>query len=179
MRWIDAIADVGIVESASSPVEVTGVAYDSRYVRRGDVFVAMRGEATDGNRYIEVAIAQGAVAVITDSREAYESLRREHASMGAAMVAHGRRALAEVSAAVMGHPEWRLALSAVTGTNGKTTTAFLLEAMLRSVQRTCVLIGTIETHVGDEVRVSPHTTPESRDVLEIFADGIRQVRRKQ
>ena len=63
---------------------------------------------------------------------------------------------------MMGHPERRLALSAVTGTNGKTTTAFLLEAMLRSVGRRCVLIGTIETHVGDEVRVSPHTTPEAR-----------------
>jgi UDP-N-acetylmuramoyl-L-alanyl-D-glutamate--2,6-diaminopimelate ligase len=61
----------------------------------------------------------------------------------------------------------------VTGTNGKTTTAFLLEQMLRSVGRKCVLLGTIETHVGDEVRESPHTTPESRDVLEIFADGVK------
>jgi len=60
----------------------------------------------------------------------------------------------------------------VTGTNGKTTTAFLLEAMLRSVERTCVLIGTIETHVGDEVRVSSHTTPEASDTLRVFADGV-------
>ena len=61
----------------------------------------------------------------------------------------------------------------MTGTNGKTTTAFLLEAMLRSVGRTCVLIGTIETHVGDEVRVSPHTTPEASDTLRVFADGVK------
>ena len=67
-------------------------------------------------------------------------------------VEHGRRALAELSAAVLGHPERKLAVSAVTGTNGKTTTAYLLEQMLRSVGRKCVLIGTIETHVGDEVR---------------------------
>ena len=85
------------------------------------------------------------------------SIRR----LGAALVEHGRRALAEVAAAVFGHPEQKLALSAVTGTNGKTTTAFLLEQMLRSVGRKCVLIGTIETHVGDEVRASPHTTPEA------------------
>jgi len=166
------VADVGVVESANAPAEVTGVEYDSRRVKAGDVFVAMRGGTVDGNHYIEAAIAQGAVAVVTDSREACERLRRQHASVGAALVEHGRRALAEVSAAVMGHPERRLALSAVTGTNGKTTTAFLLEAMLRSVRRKCVLIGTIETHVADEVRVSPHTTPESRDVLEIFADGV-------
>lgn len=173
MRWTDFITNVGVVESADAPVEITGVEYDSRRVRRGDVFVAMRGGATDGNRYIETAIAQSAAAIVTDSREAYEALRRNHTSIGAALVEHGRRALAEASATVTGHPERRLALSAVTGTNGKTTTAFLLEAMLRSVQRTCVLIGTIETHVGDEVRVSPHTTPESRDVLEIFADGVK------
>ncbi|MEO6815742.1 MAG: UDP-N-acetylmuramoyl-L-alanyl-D-glutamate--2,6-diaminopimelate ligase, partial [Edaphobacter sp.] len=173
MRWIDFITNVGVVDSAGAPVEITGVEYDSRRAGRGDVFVAMRGGATDGNRYIEAAIAQGAAAVVTDSQEAYEALRKNHASVGAALVGHGRRALAEASAAVMGHPERQMALSAVTGTNGKTTTAFLLEAMLRSVQRTCVLIGTIETHVGDKVRVSLHTTPESRDVLAIFADGVK------
>jgi UDP-N-acetylmuramoyl-L-alanyl-D-glutamate--2,6-diaminopimelate ligase len=93
--------------------------------------------------------------------------------VGSALVEHGRRALAEASAAMFGHPEKHLALTGVTGTNGKTTTAFLLEAMLRSVGRASVLIGTIETHVAGEVRESPHTTPESRDVLELFADGVR------
>ncbi len=81
--------------------------------------------------------------------------------------------MAEASSALMGHPQRKLALSAVTGTNGKTTTAFLLESMLRSAGRKCVLIGTIETHVAGEVRESPHTTPESRDILEIFADGVK------
>ncbi|MEO6983512.1 MAG: UDP-N-acetylmuramoyl-L-alanyl-D-glutamate--2,6-diaminopimelate ligase [Edaphobacter sp.] len=173
MTWDDACSGLAAVERAGAAVEIVGVEYDSRRVGRGDLFVAMRGGATDGNRYIEATVAQGAAAVVTDSREAYERLRREHPAVAAALVERGRRALAEVSAAVMGHPERRLALSAVTGTNGKTTTAFLLEAMLRSVGRTCVLIGTIETHVGDEVRVSPHTTPESRDVLALFADGVK------
>jgi UDP-N-acetylmuramoyl-L-alanyl-D-glutamate--2,6-diaminopimelate ligase len=173
MNWQTLCAGVTAIENDGGPVEIAGVEYDSRRVGRGDVFVAMRGGATDGNLYLDKAIAQGAVAVVTDSREAYEWLRREHGGVAAALVERGRRALAEVSAAVMGHPERRLSLSAVTGTNGKTTTAFLLESMLRSVGRTCVLIGTIETHVGSEVRESPHTTPESRDVLEIFAEGVR------
>jgi UDP-N-acetylmuramoyl-L-alanyl-D-glutamate--2,6-diaminopimelate ligase len=173
MRWNDVLRELAVLECVGAPVEIGGVEYDSRRVEPGKLFVAMRGGATDGNRYIEAAIAQGAAAVVTDSREAYERLRRDHAGLGAALVERGRRVLAEASSAVMGHPQQRLALSGVTGTNGKTTTAFLLEAMLRSVGRTCVLIGTIETHVGDEVRVSPHTTPESRDVLEIFADGVK------
>src|ERR1700688_1138871 len=80
---------------------------------------------------------------------------------------------AGVRRAFFGHPERKLKLSAVTGTNGKTTTAFLLEQMLRSVGRKCVLLGTIETHVGEVVRESEHTTPESRDVLALFAEGVR------
>ncbi len=173
MNWETVCAGFSAIECGGPSVEVDGVEYDSRRVGRGKVFVAMCGEATDGNRFIEAAVAQGATAVVTDSREVFAKLRREHADVAAALVERGRRALAEVSATVMGHPEQRLALSAVTGTNGKTTTAFLLEAMLRSVGRTCVLIGTIETHVGDEIRVSPHTTPEASDTLRVFADGVK------
>ena len=173
MQWNDVLYEVTVQASTEAPVEVAGVEYDSRRVKRGDLFVAMRGGVADGNRFIEAAIAQGAVAVVTDSREAYERLRRERPGVGAALVEQGRRALAEASSAVMGHPQLRLALSAVTGTNGKTTAAFLLEGMLRHVGRKCVLIGTIETHVAGEVRVSPHTTPESRDVLGLFADGVK------
>jgi len=173
MDWNDVLHEVVTQECREAPVKVTGVQYDSRRVRQGDLFVAMRGGSADGNLYIDSAIAQGASVVITDSRETYSKLRREYPSVGSALVEHGRRALAEASAAVFGHPEKHLALSGVTGTNGKTTTAFLLEAMLRSVGRASVLIGTIETHVAGEVRESPHTTPESRDVLELFSDGAR------
>ena len=156
MHWADALKEVARIESGGDAGEVTGVEYDSRRVRAGTAFVAMRGGTTDGNRYIDAAIAQGATAIVTDSQEAYAKLRPEHPTIAAVQVAHGRRALAELSAAVMGHPERKLKISAVTGTNGKTTTAYLLEQMLRSVGRKCVLIGTIETRIGDEVRVSPH-----------------------
>jgi UDP-N-acetylmuramoyl-L-alanyl-D-glutamate--2,6-diaminopimelate ligase len=173
MQWADALREVARIESGGDAGEVAGVEYASRRVRAGAAFVAMRGGTTDGNRYIDSAIAQGATAIVTDSQEAYARLRREHPAIAAVHVSHGRRALAELSAAVMGHPERRLAVSAVTGTNGKTTTAYLLEQMLRSVGRKCVLLGTIETRIGDEVRVSPHTTPEASDLLKIFADGVQ------
>ena len=173
MHWADALKEVARIESGGDAGEVTGVEYDSRRVRAGTAFVAMRGGTTDGNRYIDAAIAQGATAIVTDSQEAYAKLRTEHPTIAAVQVAHGRRALAELSAAVMGHPERKLKISAVTGTNGKTTTAYLLEQMLRSVGRKCVLLGTIETRIGDEVRVSPHTTPESSDIYKIFADGVQ------
>jgi len=162
-----------IETSGRRDVDVRGVQYDSRRVMAGDVFVAMRGGTSDGNRFVEAAIAKGASAIVTDSAEVFAVLKETRPELAVALVEHGRRALAEVSSAVFGAPEKVLKLSAVTGTNGKTTTAFLLEQMLRSAGRKCVLLGTIETHVGDEVRASEHTTPESRDVLAVFADGVR------
>jgi UDP-N-acetylmuramoyl-L-alanyl-D-glutamate--2,6-diaminopimelate ligase len=168
-----AFAAVDAVAQHGTAVPLTGVAYDSRQVQPGDLFVAMRGESTDGNRYLDAALQRGAAAIVTDSRDAFDLLAAQHPAIPAALVERGRRALALASAAILGHPERQLALTGVTGTNGKTTTAFLLEALLRSVHRTCVLLGTIEYHVGNEVRPSAHTTPESRDVLQVFADGVR------
>lgn len=168
------LREVHAIDSAEADTPaIRSVQYDSRRVQAGDIFVAMRGGTVDGNRFIEAAIAQGAAAIITDSKEAYEPLRLNHTSVGAALVEHGRRALAEASSVVFGHPQKHLALTGVTGTNGKTTTAFLVEALLKSVGRKCVLIGTIETHIAGEVRESPHTTPESRDVLALFNDGMK------
>ena len=174
MKWSEAIAEVRVVEaSGRSDVDVRGVQYDSRRVTQGDVFVAMRGGTADGNQFIDAAIRNGAAAIVTDSAGTYSELLEKQPELAVALVEHGRRALAEVSAVIFGHPEKLLKISAVTGTNGKTTTAFLLEQMLRSAGRKCVLIGTIETHIGDEARASEHTTPESRDLLALFAEGVR------
>jgi UDP-N-acetylmuramoyl-L-alanyl-D-glutamate--2,6-diaminopimelate ligase len=175
MRWDQALAEVRVVErSGRGDVGIRGVQYDSRRVSGGDVFVAMRGGTTDGNRYIDVALQRGAAAVVTDSAERFGELREQQPelALALALVEHGRRALAEVSAAVFGHPERVLKLTGVTGTNGKTTTTFLLEQLLASVGRKSVLIGTIETHVAGEVRPTEHTTPESRDIYALFADAV-------
>ncbi len=171
--WVfEALLGVETLERSTSTADVTGVQYDSRKVRPGDVFVAMAGGTTDGNQYIAGAIERGARVVVTDSRAAWEA---RAAARGVAfyLVPSGRRALAGIAANLLEHPERALKVSAVTGTNGKTTTACLLEQMLRQVDRTCVLVGTIETHVGSEVRASEHTTPEASDLLDIFADGVK------
>ncbi len=154
------------------PATIKGLEYDSREVTKGALFVAMRGGTSDGNKYIESAIRQGAVAVVTDSSEAFDLMVAAHPRIAMAQVEHGRRALSQLARNLFNDPQEQLALSGVTGTNGKTTTAFLLDAMLNTSGRKTVLVGTIEYHVAGEVRSSPHTTPESRDLLELLAQGV-------
>ena len=163
---------IELIRRAGPASAVASVEYDSRRVGPGSLFVAMRGGSTDGNRYLSQAVAQGASALVTDSAEAFLAASREYPDISLIEVAHGRRALAAIAANFFAHPEEDLKLSGVTGTNGKTTTAFLLEAMLRHQGRPSVLVGTIEYHVLDQIRPSPHTTPESRDLLELFRQGV-------
>ncbi len=172
MKFEELLSGVEFVLRRGANPEISGVEYDSRRVRAGSVFVAMKGGTTDGNQYLKKAIAAGAAAIVTDSGEAFDHLESAAVDVAGAEVLHGRPALAALSANFFGHPEKKLALSGVTGTNGKTTTAFLLDAMLNTVERKTVLVGTIEYHVAGEVRPSPHTTPESRDLLELFAAGV-------
>jgi UDP-N-acetylmuramoyl-L-alanyl-D-glutamate--2,6-diaminopimelate ligase len=179
MQWNDLIRGVNSVsqgtastQCANAGTEITGVEYDSRRVGPGSVFVAMRGGTTDGNRYIDAAIQQGAAGIVTDSTEAFAQLDVAHPAMPKLLVAYGRAALAEASAAFFGHPERKLSATGVTGTNGKTTTAFLIEALLNTESRSSILVGTIEYHVAGEVRPSAHTTPESRDLFALMADGV-------
>ena len=153
-------------------VGITDVEYDSRRIKPGALFVAMHGETTDGNRYVSNVIDKGAAAIVTDSSATFNNLVLNHPHIAVAEVTHGRNALAIIAANFFGHPERQLTLSGVTGTNGKTTTAFLLDAMLNHVGRKTVLAGTIAYHVAGIVRPSPHTTPESRDLLELFREGV-------
>jgi UDP-N-acetylmuramoyl-L-alanyl-D-glutamate--2,6-diaminopimelate ligase len=173
MKWNNLIEEVTAVGAGGDSGEpVTGVEYDSRRVRKGSVFVAMKGGSTDGNRYVEKAIAAGALGIITDSPPTFDHLLVFQPGLALLEVEHGRRALAQASAAFFGHPERKLAATGITGTNGKTTTAFLIEALLNAAARKTVLVGTIEYHVAGEVRPSMHTTPESRDLFELMAEGV-------
>jgi UDP-N-acetylmuramoyl-L-alanyl-D-glutamate--2,6-diaminopimelate ligase len=165
------LRDVEIVQRAGPNPAVTNVEYDSRRVGAGSVFVAFRGGTTDGNLYIPQAVAQGARAIVTDSAIAFAAAV-QYPELGLVEVVHGRRALAALSANFFAHPEAELHLSGVTGTNGKTTTAFVLEAMLGYQGRKTVLAGTIEYHAAGRIFPAPHTTPESRDLIELFREGV-------
>src|ERR1017187_9569747 len=172
MNWQELAKEVTrIGAGGDSDLPVAGIEYDSRKVRPGSVFVAMKGGSTDGNRYIDKALAHGALGVITDSAPTFDHLLVFAAGVPLLQVEHGRRALAQASAAFFGHPERKLAATGITGTNGKTTTAFLVEALLNAAARKTILIGTIEYHVAGDVRPSLHTTPESRDIFELMAEG--------
>ena len=175
MKWKELIADVAAVGAAGeTDAEITGVEYDSRRVKPGAVFVAMKGGSTDGNRFVEKAIQAGAAGVITDSAQTFDHLTVYRPGLPVLEVEHGRRALAAASAAFFSHPEKKLAATGITGTNGKTTTAFLIEQLLNMAARKTVLIGTVEYHVAGKVRPSLHTTPESRDLFELMAEGAAQ-----
>jgi len=151
----------------SGNAEISGVDYDSRQVNQGDCFVAMRGETTDGNRYIDAAIANGAVAVVTDSAQ-----EEPRPGVAWAQVAHGRRALARISANFYRRPAEKMRVTGITGTNGKTTTSFLLESILCAAGRNSALVGTVEYHVAGKVLPAPHTTPEALDLARLFSDAL-------
>jgi UDP-N-acetylmuramoyl-L-alanyl-D-glutamate--2,6-diaminopimelate ligase len=162
---------VDFIRRAGPNTDVVGVEYDSRRVQPGSLFVAFRGGTTDGNRYLPQAVAQGARAIVTDAAAGF-SAASAYPNLAVIEVPQGRPALASIAANFFAHPEAQLKLSGVTGTNGKTTTAFLLEAMLRHQGRKTILAGTIEYHAAGRVFPAPHTTPESRDLLELFREGV-------
>jgi len=164
MNFLELLEGVELSAQSGNP-EVAGVEYDSRRVKPGDVFVAMRGESSDGNRFIGQAIAAGAAAIVTDSDQASDKVAW-------AKVAHGRRALAALSANFYRKPAEKLAVTGITGTNGKSTTAFLLESIFKAANRKTALLGTIEYHVAEKVLPAPHTTPEPLDLQKLFADAV-------
>jgi len=143
-------------------LEITDVSYDSRKTKPGDLFVAMIGFATDGHAYIEKAVASGAVAVLCQNLPEGEAPYVQ--------VADSRRALAVVGANFYGHPAEAMTMIAVTGTNGKTSSTYLLKSILEQVAGAKVgLIGTNQNMIGNEVIPTERTTPESFEVQRLFA----------
>jgi UDP-N-acetylmuramoyl-L-alanyl-D-glutamate--2,6-diaminopimelate ligase len=147
--------------------QIQAVAYDSRSVTPGAIFFALRGEKLDGAKFVDDAIARGAVAVATES-PAQVSARG--VSVVELLPGSDRRALATAAANFYGRPADQLKLVGVTGTNGKTTTAFLIDSILRAAGRTTGLIGTIGSRTPAGSRTTVNTTPESLDLQQMFAE---------
>jgi UDP-N-acetylmuramoyl-L-alanyl-D-glutamate--2,6-diaminopimelate ligase len=148
---------LGIAET-----DVSGLAYDSRKVGPGYLFFAFAGAKVDGAQFAAVAIAKGAVGVVGDHP------RPPGFHDAWIQVNHGRRALAVAARNFYNKPDERIALTAVTGTNGKTTSALLIDSILRAAGKTTALIGTIEYHLAGRILPAVNTTPESLDLFRMF-----------
>ncbi|MEO6997301.1 MAG: UDP-N-acetylmuramoyl-L-alanyl-D-glutamate--2,6-diaminopimelate ligase [Terracoccus sp.] len=144
---------------------VTGVSLDSRTVTPGDLYAALPGFNVHGADFAAQAFERGAVAVLTDAAGA----ERVPAGVPVVVVERPREVLGAVAAQVYGDPSADLTMIGVTGTNGKTTTAYLIESALRAHGRRTGLIGTVETRLGDEVIDSERTTPEATDLHALLA----------
>jgi UDP-N-acetylmuramoyl-L-alanyl-D-glutamate--2,6-diaminopimelate ligase len=153
-------------------VDVHRIQYDSRKVGRGDLFIAIRGSASDGHRFITTAIANGAKGIVLEDDNATPDSYFLHTGTVKVVVPDSRIALAQMAANYYGHPSHKLTMVGVTGTNGKTTTTTLLKYILDAVGRTTGLIGTIEYSIGKEVVPATHTTPESLEINELLAKMV-------
>ena len=149
--------------TADMEMEIPHVSYDSRATQPGDLFVAMTGFAADGHAFIGKAMAAGASAVLCQKQP-------EDPAVPYVRVADSRRALAEVGANFFGHPADSMTMVGVTGTNGKTTTTYLLKSILEQAAGAKVgLIGTNQNMIGEEIIPTERTTPESFELQRLFA----------
>jgi UDP-N-acetylmuramoyl-L-alanyl-D-glutamate--2,6-diaminopimelate ligase len=153
-------------------IEVRTVQCDSRKVGHGDLFVAIQGTVLNGQRFVNDAIARGAVAVVLEDDMAVPDALFLHAKVVKIVVSDARIALAQIAANFYGHPSRRLRLVGVTGTNGKTTTTHLIKAALEANGERVGLIGTIQHDLGGERVVATHTTPESLALNKLLAEML-------
>jgi UDP-N-acetylmuramoyl-L-alanyl-D-glutamate--2,6-diaminopimelate ligase len=152
-------------------VSVDAIRYDSRNVRPGDLFVALRGTAVDGHRYIMEAMNSGASVVVVDDDGSVPDTMFMHQNILKILVPDTRAALAHMAANFYGHPASRMKMVGVTGTNGKTTTTHLIKSILEANGEKVGLIGTIEYKFGEKSIPATHTTPESLE-LQGFLDEM-------
>ena len=159
--------------AAISPREINGpvdrvvesIAYDSRRVQRNGLFVALRGEKSDGHQFIDQAIEKGATVIVTE-----QDVQSPRATC--VVVENTRSALADLGATFYQQPGRRLKLAAVTGTNGKTTTTFLIKHICEKAGLRCGLLGTVRYEIADRILPAVRTTPESLDVYDLLAQMV-------
>lgn len=147
----------------SVETEFEKIEYDSRKVSKGDAFVCVTGFKTDGHNYVESAIKSGATVIFCE-----RELENIDESVTVIQFENTRKALAHISAEYYGRPSERMNVIGVTGTNGKTTTTFLVKSILDKIGHKTGIIGTIENRIGDRIIPTERTTPESLELQELF-----------
>ncbi|HYO51297.1 UDP-N-acetylmuramoyl-L-alanyl-D-glutamate--2,6-diaminopimelate ligase [Archangium sp.] len=164
MKLTDVLAGCGAEQTSGgrTPVDVTGVSQDSRKVKPGDLFVAVPGTKEDGAQFVGEAVSRGAVAVVSE-----KSLPSQVPFF---KVSNARKALALIAANFHGRPAEKLTLLGVTGTNGKTTTTYLLEAMATAAYSSTGVIGTLGYKVGGQFHPTAHTTPDPLELHRILRE---------
>ncbi|MEE9391104.1 MAG: UDP-N-acetylmuramoyl-L-alanyl-D-glutamate--2,6-diaminopimelate ligase [Planctomycetota bacterium] len=182
MRLKALLAGTGLSEEGSCDPPITGLSADSRRIEVGDLFIAVRGSAVDGGDFIEDALSRGAAAVVAagDRPEGWP-VEVAFVSLGSASQVSpdqgepgltDRCAYAELAANFWGRPSERLTLVGVTGTNGKTTTASLIESILESAWGGCGLLGTVRSSTGKTSRASSMTTPAPEYLQAALAEMV-------
>lgn len=165
MKLKQVLDGVSIVEqTASGDMEIGKLRYDSRQVGDGDVFVAITGFETDGHRYIDKAVAGGAGVVVC------EYIPEGGIAVPYVRVQSSRRALAQMAANYFGHPADAMTMIGITGTNGKTTTTYLVKTILEAAGHRVGLIGTNQNMIGEEILPTERTTPESFELQKLFCE---------
>ncbi len=167
MKLEDVIESIHVkAVSGRLDAEVSGVHYDSRTVKQGGVFCALKGGGVDGHQFIGAALENGAAAIISErpNQASYSTVWLQ--------VDDARRAMAIASSNLEGWPSRRMPMIGITGTNGKTTTAFLVHHLLTAILHRAGLIGTIYYSTGDAVFDAPHTTPESPDLQYLLGEMV-------
>lgn len=167
MKLTDVLAGCGAeqISGGRSSVDVTGVAQDSRKVKQGDLFVALPGTKDDGAQFIGEAVSRGAVAVVSEKPSG-------SSQVPFFKVSNAHKAMALIAANFYGRPADQLTLLAVTGTNGKTTTTYLLEAMSAAAYASTGVIGTLGYKFGGRTVETAHTTPDPLELHRIFREMV-------
>jgi UDP-N-acetylmuramoyl-L-alanyl-D-glutamate--2,6-diaminopimelate ligase len=162
----EALERIPNIQSTGNPnIDICGIAYDSRSVQKGDLFVAIKGEKQDGARFIGQALNRGAVAVASEKNQA-------PAQAVSVVVPDARKFLAEISRIFYRDPSAKLKLVGITGTKGKTTSSYLMDSIFSHAGIPSCLMGTIMMKIGSQIIQSHHTTPESSDLMRFLQQAV-------
>jgi UDP-N-acetylmuramoyl-L-alanyl-D-glutamate--2,6-diaminopimelate ligase len=158
----------GIDWAGTPDAQVRGIAYDSRLVQAGDLFIAIKGEKTDGARFVDQAASRGAVAIASENPT---GIRPAPVSF---TIPDARKFLADSSRIFYQDPSSKLKLVGITGTNGKTTTSYLMNSLFSQSGLLSCLVGTIGMKIGNASYPTSHTTPEASDLMRFFSQALTE-----